>query len=112
MRKGAPFTYQLGVQSRHGSVTYRLDSAPKGMTVTRDGLVRWEVPAVQPLLRSELFRLSRRLMPRVLLIIVVIAVATHTTVRPVGPQRGFAPMTIRMGASVGSGVCGPSSVPR
>jgi hypothetical protein len=29
-----------------------------------------------------------------------------------GSQRGFAPMTIRMGASVGPGVCGPSSAPR
>jgi S1-C subfamily serine protease len=43
--KGQPFAYQVGVKSRKGGVTYRLDSAPTGMGVTKEGLLKWDVPA-------------------------------------------------------------------
>jgi S1-C subfamily serine protease len=43
-RKGDTLTYQLKVKSRKGGVKYRLDSGPKGMEVTKEGLLKWNVP--------------------------------------------------------------------
>jgi hypothetical protein len=37
--------YALEVRSRHGGLTYTLDVGPKGMTVSKEGVVRWEAPA-------------------------------------------------------------------
>jgi hypothetical protein len=44
-RRGAAFSYRLAVKSKKGGVKYELSSGPKGMTVTRDGEVKWAVPA-------------------------------------------------------------------
>lgn len=43
--KETTFSYQVVVRSRQSGVTYRLESAPPGMTVTPAGLVKWAVPA-------------------------------------------------------------------
>ena len=43
--RGAEFRYQVTVLSKKGGVKYKLESAPKGMTVSEGGLVRWAVPA-------------------------------------------------------------------
>src|SRR5207248_9926601 len=43
--KGMEYRYQVMVKSKKGGVKYKLDSAPKGMTVSSAGLVRWKVPA-------------------------------------------------------------------
>jgi Trypsin-like peptidase domain len=45
VRKGSRFRYQLAVKSRKGGLAYRVDFGPKGMVITPDGLVRWDVPA-------------------------------------------------------------------
>jgi hypothetical protein len=45
VRRGSAFSYPLEVRSRHGGLSYTLDVGPKGMTVTKEGVVRWEVPA-------------------------------------------------------------------
>ena len=42
---GKTLTYAIRVKSKSGGVTFKLDSGPKGMTVSDDGLVTWEVPA-------------------------------------------------------------------
>lgn len=44
-KAGKTFTYAIKVKSKKGGVTYKLDSGPKGMTVTDDGVVTWAVPA-------------------------------------------------------------------
>jgi hypothetical protein len=44
-QKGEAWTYQLAVLSRKGGVSYRVESAPKGMEVSPQGLVKWQVPA-------------------------------------------------------------------
>ena len=44
-KAGKTFTYAIKVKSKQGGVTYKLDSGPKGMTVTDDGVVTWAVPA-------------------------------------------------------------------
>ncbi len=43
VRRGETFTYQLVVKSRKKGVRCKLEDGPKGMTVSEDGLVRWEV---------------------------------------------------------------------
>ena len=48
VRAGATFTYAIKVKSKHGGVTYKLDSGPKGMAVSADGVVTWEVPDDSP----------------------------------------------------------------
>ena len=35
------YTYDLSVKSKHGGVKFKLDAAPKGMTISRDGRVSW-----------------------------------------------------------------------
>ncbi len=44
-KPGAMFTYPLKVKSKSGGLTYKLDSGPKGMVVSADGVVTWAVPA-------------------------------------------------------------------
>ncbi|MEM7476443.1 MAG: serine protease [Planctomycetota bacterium] len=44
VRTGQTFRYQVEVRSKRGGVTYSLESAPKGMSVSRSGLVTWSVP--------------------------------------------------------------------
>jgi hypothetical protein len=44
-KPGAPLTYPLATKSKHGGVTYKVDSGPKGMTVSATGVVTWAVPA-------------------------------------------------------------------
>ncbi|HEY1190085.1 MAG TPA: serine protease [Gemmata sp.] len=42
---GATFTYAIKVKSKSAKVAYQLDSGPRGMTVSADGVVTWAVPA-------------------------------------------------------------------
>src|SRR5262249_25260316 len=42
--KGIEYRYQIAVKSKKGGVKYKLDAAPKGMSVSSTGLVRWSVP--------------------------------------------------------------------
>jgi len=39
------YMYQIETRSRKGSVTYTLDSAPPGMTLSKTGRLEWQVPA-------------------------------------------------------------------
>jgi hypothetical protein len=48
VKAGATFTYPIKVKSKNPKVTYSLDSGPKGMTVSAEGVVTWEVPADTP----------------------------------------------------------------
>jgi hypothetical protein len=43
--KGKGLSYQMTVKSLQGNVKYALDSAPAGMTITPQGLLRWTAPA-------------------------------------------------------------------
>lgn len=43
--KGGTYRYELAAKARRGPVTYRLESGPKGMTVSETGLVTWPVAA-------------------------------------------------------------------
>jgi hypothetical protein len=43
--KGTAYVYQLEVKSKKGGVQYRLESGPKGMGITKGGLLWWRVPA-------------------------------------------------------------------
>ncbi len=45
--KGQPYSYQVTVKARKKDVKYRVEAGPKGMTVSKDGLVSWAVPADQ-----------------------------------------------------------------
>jgi hypothetical protein len=42
---GAKFSYQAEVKSRKGGVKYKIESGPKGMSITPAGLLTWDVPA-------------------------------------------------------------------
>jgi S1-C subfamily serine protease len=44
-KAGATFTYRLDIRSKKGGVRVKLESGPKGMQVTPEGLVTWAVPA-------------------------------------------------------------------
>lgn len=44
-RRGADYAYQMVVKSKKGDLKYRLEAGPEGMTVSREGLVTWKVPA-------------------------------------------------------------------
>ena len=48
VKAGATFTYPIKVKSKNPKVTYSLDSGPKGMTVSAEGVVTWAVPADAP----------------------------------------------------------------
>ena len=43
--KGKAYSYQVVAKSRQGGLTYKLDSAPMGMEVSKDGQISWNVPA-------------------------------------------------------------------
>jgi hypothetical protein len=43
-KPGDTFTYPLVVKSKHGGLKYKLDSGPKGMTISATGVVSWPVP--------------------------------------------------------------------
>jgi hypothetical protein len=44
VKVGATFSYQLVVKVKKGRVTFRLDSGPKGMAISKEGIVSWAVP--------------------------------------------------------------------
>jgi hypothetical protein len=44
VKSGSQFEYAVGVKSKKGGVTYRLDSAPDGMNVSPTGVITWNVP--------------------------------------------------------------------
>ena len=41
---GEIFSYQINVKSKKGGVKFKLEGAPEGMAVSRDGLVTWTIP--------------------------------------------------------------------
>lgn len=43
-RESTKYTYQVAAKSNKGGIKYKLESGPKGMTVSAQGLVEWEVP--------------------------------------------------------------------
>ncbi len=43
--RGESFRYQVVARAKRGPMAYRLESAPQGMAVARDGLITWAVPA-------------------------------------------------------------------
>ena len=43
--KGKPYVYHIVVKSKRGGVSYKLESGPKGMQVSKDGQLTWDVPA-------------------------------------------------------------------
>jgi S1-C subfamily serine protease len=47
-KAGKTLAYAIKVKSKQGGVTYKLDSGPKGMTVSDSGIVTWAVPADAP----------------------------------------------------------------
>lgn len=48
VKAGATFRYPIQVKSKDKKVSYQLDSGPKGMEVSGDGVVTWAVPADAP----------------------------------------------------------------
>jgi hypothetical protein len=44
---GALFSYRMDVHSRADGLRYTLESGPKGMTVSDDGVVRWRAPSAR-----------------------------------------------------------------
>lgn len=48
VKPGANYTYQIETLSGAGGVTYKLDEAPKGMTVSDTGLLKWRAPGGAP----------------------------------------------------------------
>ena len=42
---GQKYVYPIAALSKHGRVQYRLVSGPEGMTVSKEGVVSWIVPA-------------------------------------------------------------------
>ncbi len=43
--RGQRYSYKMQVRSKKGGVKIKLQSGPKGMTVSKDGMVSWTVPA-------------------------------------------------------------------
>jgi hypothetical protein len=44
VRAGTSFVHPLEVRARNKGLTYTLDVGPKGMSVSNEGVIRWEVP--------------------------------------------------------------------
>lgn len=44
VKAGTKFTYPIKVKAKDKKVTFQLDSGPKGMAVSADGVVTWSVP--------------------------------------------------------------------
>jgi hypothetical protein len=42
---GRPYRYPIAAQSKKGGIRFSLDSGPAGMTISRDGVLSWQVPA-------------------------------------------------------------------
>ena len=42
--KGRALSYQIAVKSKRGGLKYKLESGPKGMSVSSSGLLTWNVP--------------------------------------------------------------------
>jgi hypothetical protein len=42
--KGQPYVYQLAVRSKKGGIRIKVESGPKGMKVTPEGKLTWDVP--------------------------------------------------------------------
>jgi S1-C subfamily serine protease len=47
-KAGATLTYAVQVKAKDKKISYALDSGPKGMTVSAEGVVTWAVPADAP----------------------------------------------------------------
>ena len=43
-RNGQLYEYPIAVRAKKGPVKFNLDSGPRGMTVTKDGVIKWQVP--------------------------------------------------------------------
>jgi hypothetical protein len=43
-RPGRAYRYQIKVRSRAGEIKFTLDSGPEGMSLSKDGLLSWDVP--------------------------------------------------------------------
>ena len=43
---GKAYRYPITVQSKKGGIKFTLDSGPQGMTLSNDGVLSWQVPAV------------------------------------------------------------------
>jgi hypothetical protein len=43
--RGKRLTYQVDVKSKKGGVEYKLDGGPRGMEISKAGLVTWDVPS-------------------------------------------------------------------
>jgi uncharacterized protein (TIGR03067 family) len=43
--KTGAYRYQVAAKSSKGGLTYKLEAAPKGMEISKDGLITWTVPA-------------------------------------------------------------------
>ena len=41
---GEDYVYPVRVKSKKGGLVYKLDAAPEGMTVAKDGTIRWKTP--------------------------------------------------------------------
>jgi hypothetical protein len=48
VKAGTTFTYPIKAKSKKGGMTYKVDSGPKEMTVSAEGVVTWAVPAELP----------------------------------------------------------------
>jgi len=46
--KGKEYVYQIATRSKKGGVTYKLESGPEGMRVTKEGIVYWKVRPDHP----------------------------------------------------------------
>jgi hypothetical protein len=44
-QRGSRYTYKLQIRSKKGGVKTELQSGPKGMSISKDGLLQWAVPA-------------------------------------------------------------------
>ncbi len=42
--RGGVYSYPMNVQARYAPLTYKVETGPKGMTVTDDGVLTWKVP--------------------------------------------------------------------
>ncbi len=43
-KKGEIYTYQLQIKTNQKNITYKIESVPDGMTISKTGLIEWPVP--------------------------------------------------------------------
>jgi S1-C subfamily serine protease len=48
VKAGATVVYAMAVKAKRAPVTFKIDSGPKGMQVSKDGVVTWRVPPDEP----------------------------------------------------------------